>query len=94
MNTGHFFQCIGITENEIPATKIIRHNFTQVYIHLLGILIHKASTCLLYTSDVYKRQGLNKPIHFTDCEASVRDIVNITAVAVIDAIVDKKKKEK
>ena len=23
---------------------IIRHNFTQVYIHLLGILIHKAST--------------------------------------------------
>jgi len=44
MNTGHFFQCIGITENEIPETKIIRHNFTQVYIHLLGILIHKAST--------------------------------------------------
>ena len=40
------------------------------------------------------QMGLNKPIHFTDCEASVRDIVNITAVAVIDAIVDKKKKEK
>ncbi len=38
------------------------------------------------------QMGLNKPIHFTDCEASVRDIVNITAVAVIDAIVDKKKK--
>ena len=37
--------------------------------------------------------GLNKPIHFTDCEASVRDIVNITAVAVIDAIVEKKKKQ-
>ena len=36
------------------------------------------------------QMGLNKPIHFTDCEASVRDIVNITAVAVIDAIVDKK----
>ena len=30
--------------------------------------------------------GLNKPIHFTDAESSVRDIVNITAVAVIDAI--------
>ena len=40
------------------------------------------------------QKGLNNPIHFTDCEASVRDIVNITAVAVIDAIVDKKKKEK
>lgn len=39
------------------------------------------------------QMGLNKPIHFTDIESSVRDIVNITAVAVIDAIVDKKKKE-
>ena len=39
------------------------------------------------------QMGLNKPIHFTDFESSVRDIVNITAVAVIDAIVEKKKKE-
>lgn len=39
------------------------------------------------------QMGLNKPIHFTDIESSVRDIVNITAVAVIDAIVDKKKKK-
>jgi malate dehydrogenase (oxaloacetate-decarboxylating)(NADP+) len=31
--------------------------------------------------------GLNKPIHFTDIESSVRDIINITTVAVIDAIV-------
>lgn len=38
------------------------------------------------------QMGLNKPIHFTDCEASVRDIVNITAIAVIDAIVAKKMK--
>ena len=37
------------------------------------------------------QMGLKKPIHFTDFESSVRDIVNITAVAVIDAIVDKKK---
>ncbi|MFA6813808.1 MAG: phosphate acyltransferase, partial [Bacteroidaceae bacterium] len=36
------------------------------------------------------QMGLNKPIHFTDFESSVRDIVNITAVAVIDAIVAKK----
>ena len=36
--------------------------------------------------------GLNMPIHFTDFESSVRDIVNITAVAVIDAYVDKVKK--
>ncbi len=38
------------------------------------------------------QMGLNKPIHFTDIESSVRDIVNITAVAAIDAIVEKKKK--
>ena len=38
------------------------------------------------------QMGLNKPIHFTDNESSVRDIVNIVAVAVIDAIVEKKKK--
>lgn len=40
------------------------------------------------------QMGLNKPIHFTDFESSVRDIVNVTAVAVIDAIVYEKKKEK
>ena len=36
------------------------------------------------------QMGLNKPIHFTDIESSVRDIVNITAIACIDAIVEKK----
>ena len=40
------------------------------------------------------QMGLNKPIHFTDIENSVRDIVNITTVAVIDAIVQEKMKEK
>ena len=40
------------------------------------------------------QMGLNKPIHFTDFESSVRDIVNITAVAVIDAYVDKIKSNK
>ena len=38
------------------------------------------------------QMGLNKPIHFTDFECSVRDIVNITAVAAIDAYVEKVKK--
>jgi malate dehydrogenase (oxaloacetate-decarboxylating)(NADP+) len=37
------------------------------------------------------QMGLNKPIHFTDFESSVRDIVNITAIAVLDAIVQEKK---
>jgi len=35
--------------------------------------------------------GLKKPIHFTDIESSVRDIVNITRIAVVDAIVQEKK---
>ena len=38
------------------------------------------------------QMGLNKPIHFTDVESSVRDIVNVTAVAVIDAIVEGNRK--
>ena len=38
------------------------------------------------------QMGLNKPIHFIDFESSVYDIVNIVAVAVIDAIVEKSKK--
>ncbi len=37
------------------------------------------------------QMGLNKPIHFTDIESSVRDIVNITTVAVIDAVVQELK---
>jgi malate dehydrogenase (oxaloacetate-decarboxylating)(NADP+) len=38
--------------------------------------------------------GLKKPIHFTDIESSVRDIVNITRVAVVDAIVHEKLRTK
>ena len=33
--------------------------------------------------------GLNKPIHFIDFGASVRDVVNIVSIAVIDAYVNK-----
>ena len=33
------------------------------------------------------QMGLNKPIHFTDVESSTRDIVNLTTVAVVHAIV-------
>lgn len=40
------------------------------------------------------QMGLNKSIHFTDFECSVRDIVNITAVASIDAYIEKLKNKK
>ena len=39
------------------------------------------------------QMGLNKPIHFIDFGANVRDVVNIVAVATIDAYVDKIKKK-
>lgn len=42
------------------------------------------------------QMGLNKPVHILDVESSVKDIVNMTAIAVLDAIVqeeiDKNKK--
>ncbi len=37
------------------------------------------------------QMGLNKPIHFTDFESSVHDIVNVTAIAAIDAYIEKLK---
>lgn len=44
------------------------------------------------------QMGLNKPIHFTDVESTTRDILNLTTVAVVDAIVqeqiDKRKENK
>ena len=39
------------------------------------------------------QMGLNKPIHVIDFGANVRDVVNIVAVATIDAYVDKIKKK-
>jgi malate dehydrogenase (oxaloacetate-decarboxylating)(NADP+) len=38
------------------------------------------------------QMGLNKPIHILDMESSVNDIVNMTAVAVLDVIVDEQLK--
>jgi malate dehydrogenase (oxaloacetate-decarboxylating)(NADP+) len=37
------------------------------------------------------QMGLNKPVHILDVESSVRDIVNMTAIAVLDAIVEELK---
>jgi len=37
------------------------------------------------------QMGLNKPVHILDVESSVKDIVNMTAIAVLDAIVEEHK---
>lgn len=39
------------------------------------------------------QMGLNKPIHFVDLESSVHDILDVTAIAVMDAYVQKKMTE-
>lgn len=39
------------------------------------------------------QMGLCKPVHFTDIESSVRDIINLAAVAVVDAIAHEKANE-
>ena len=36
------------------------------------------------------QMGLRKPVHVLDVEASVRDIVNMTTIAVIDAQLNNK----
>ena len=45
-------------------------------------------------SSALSRWGLNKPIHFTDFESSVSDIMNITAMAMISMRDDKRKEVK
>lgn len=37
------------------------------------------------------QMGLRKPVHFLDIESSVRDIVNMTTVAVVDAVVQERR---
>ena len=39
------------------------------------------------------QMGLNKPVHILDVDTSVRDIVNMVALAVIDAIVEENIKD-
>jgi malate dehydrogenase (oxaloacetate-decarboxylating)(NADP+) len=39
------------------------------------------------------QMGLNKPVHILDVESSVRDIFNMTVVAVLDAIVAEQKQK-
>ena len=80
-----------------------RYPFTRLFGEDVNTLIfpnlssaNAASKLIQYMSNDVEvigpiQMGLNKPIHFTDFESSVRDIVNITAVAVIDAIVQKKR---
>jgi hypothetical protein len=91
--------------NQLPQFEILnsKYPFTKLVGKDVNTLIFP---CLSAASSSYKmlqalspdteiigpiQMGLNKPIHFIDFESSVQEIMNVVAVAAIDAIVDKKK---
>ena len=40
-HSGHFLHGIGISENKIAKTEVVVHDFAQVNVHLLGVLVYK-----------------------------------------------------
>ena len=85
-----------LRDRKYPFTRLVGKDVNTLIFPNLSSA-NAASKMLQYlTNDVEVlgpiQMGLNKPIHFTDFESRVRDVVNLTAIAVLDAIVDKKNK--
>ena len=86
-----------LRDRKYPFTRLVGKDVNTLIFPNLSSA-NAASKMLQYlTGDVEVlgpiQMGLNKPIHFTDFESRVRDVVNLTAIAVLDAIVDKKNKQ-
>ena len=86
-----------LRDRKYPFTRLVGKDVNTLIFPNLSSA-NSASKMLQYlTHDVEVlgpiQMGLNKPIHFTDFESRVRDVVNLTAIAVLDAIVDKKNKQ-
>ena len=86
-----------LRDRKYPFTRLVGKDVNTLIFPNLSSA-NAASKMLQYlTNDVEVlgpiQMGLNKPIHFTDFESRVRDGVNLTAIAVLDAIVDKKNKQ-
>ena len=86
-----------LRDRKYPFTRLVGKDVNTLIFPNLSSA-NAASKMLQYlTHDVEVlgpiQMGLNKPIHFTDFESRVRDVVNLTAIAVLDAIVDKKNKQ-
>ena len=86
-----------LRDRKYPFTRLVGKDVNTLIFPNLSSA-NAASKMLQYlTHDVEVlgpiQMGLNKPIHFTDFESRVRDVVNLTAIAVLDAIVDKKIKQ-
>ena len=85
-----------LRDRKYPFTRLVGKDVNTLIFPNLSSA-NAASKMLQYlTNDVEVlgpiQMGLTKPIHFTDFESRVRDVVNLTAIAVLDAIVDKKNK--
>ena len=84
-----------LRDRKYPFTRLIGKDVNTLVFPTLSAANAASKLLQAMNSDMEMigpiQMGLNKPIHFTDFESSVRDIVNLTAVAAIDAIVAKKK---
>ncbi len=84
-----------LRDDKFPFTKINGKEVNTLVFQCLNAASTAYQMVKMMTPDVEVigpiQMGLNRPVHFTDADCSVRDIVNVTAVAVIDALVEKKK---
>ena len=86
-----------LRDRKYPFTRLVGKDVISLIFPNLSSA-NAASKMLQYlTHDVEVlgpiQMGLNKPIHFTDFESRVRDVVNLNTIAALDDLVDKKNTE-
>ena len=83
-----------LRDKKYPFTRLLGKDVNTLILPCLNSANSTYKMLQALTSDVEIigpiQMGLNKPVHFIDFESSVEDIVNVTAVAAIDAMVNKK----
>jgi malate dehydrogenase (oxaloacetate-decarboxylating)(NADP+) len=84
-----------LRDNQYPFTRLLNKDVNTLVFPNLTSARSSYKMLQMLDADVEIigpiQMGLNKPIHFVDFGASVGDVVNIIAVASIDAYVDKVK---
>ena len=82
-----------LRDNQYPFTRVYKKDVNTLVFPNLTSARSSYKMLQMLDADVEIigpiQMGLNKPIHFVDFGASVRDVVNIVAIASIDAYVDK-----
>ena len=82
-----------LRDNQYPFTRVFKKDVNTLVFPNLTSARSSYKMLQMLDADVEIigpiQMGLNKPIHFVDFGASVRDVVNIVAIASIDAYVDK-----